>query len=384
MAEDSDAQDKTEEPSERKLEKAREDGQIASSKDLFVFTVLTAGLLLLMGFAQLGGGILAPWSDLFQFTLDSGAPGELISQLAEAFWLSLLYATAFGVPLLIVVLLTQFAMDGRINFALKAIEFKGNRINPVSGFQRMFSMKSLVELGKSILKVVFLLGTGFLFFRLFAPELLALQSITTPQSMARIGDFTYVLMGMLLVILLIIAAIDVTWQQYDHHQKLRMSRQELKDEYKQTEGSPEVKAKIRRMQRSVSERASKMRESMENIPDATVVITNPIHFSVALKYRMGDSQAPTIVAMGRGFLALEIKRRATEADVPIIQSPPLARALFFSGDIGAEIDEQLYAAVATIFAFIYNSDQDPFAVLPEVEVPQELNFDEFGMKREAR
>lgn len=383
MAESSDSQDKTEEPSERKLEKAREDGQIASSKDLFVFTVLTAGLLLLMGFAQLGGGILAPWSDLFQFTLDSGAPGELISQLAEAFWLSLLYATAFGVPLLIVVLLTQFAMDGRINFALKAIEFKGNRINPVSGFKRMFSMKSLVELGKSILKVVFLLGTGFLFFRLFAPELLALQSITTLQSMARIGDFTYVLVGMLLVILLIIAAIDVTWQQYDHHQKLRMSRQELKDEYKQTEGSPEVKAKIRRMQRSVSERASKMRESMENIPDATVVITNPIHFSVALKYRMGDLQAPTIVAMGRGFLALEIKRRATEADVPIIQSPPLARALFFTGDIGAEIDEQLYAAVATIFAFIYNSDQDPFAVLPEVEVPQELNFDEFGMKREA-
>ena len=180
------------------------------------------------------------------------------------------------------------------------------------------------------------------------------------------------------MVLAIIAAIDYFWQRYTHIKQLRMSRQDLKDEFKQTEGSPEVKAKIRRMQAETATRGAQQREALDDVANATAVITNPTHFAVALKYEVGSAGAPTVLAMGRGVLAEQIIERANNAEVTVFQSPLLARALFFTSEIGGEISEALYNAVAVVLAYIYRVDQGDVAGRPSVDVPRDLRFSENG------
>ncbi|MGB2487155.1 MAG: EscU/YscU/HrcU family type III secretion system export apparatus switch protein, partial [Candidatus Puniceispirillaceae bacterium] len=187
-----------------------------------------------------------------------------------------------------------------------------------------------------------------------------------------------VLLGALLIILAIIFAIDYFWQRHVHIQSLRMTKQEQKDEYKQTEGSPEVKAKIRRMQMETASNAGKQQKALEDVPNATAVITNPTHFAVALKYEVGTADAPIILAMGRGHMAAQIIDRAKGANVTVFRSPLLARALYFTGDIGAHITEQLYQAVAIVLAYLYRLDKGEMVEEPEIVVPDELQFTENG------
>ena len=187
-----------------------------------------------------------------------------------------------------------------------------------------------------------------------------------------------VVLGALLVILAIIAAIDYFWQRHVHIQSLRMTKQEVKDEYKQTEGSPEVKAKIRRMQMETAANAGRQQAALDDVPNATAVITNPTHFAVALKYEVGSSEAPRILAMGRGNMAHQIIDRAKGADVTVFRSPLLARALYYTGEIGAEITEQLYQAVAVVLAYLYRVDKGEALAEPEVDIPEDLQFTETG------
>ena len=186
------------------------------------------------------------------------------------------------------------------------------------------------------------------------------------------------LIGTLLTALAFIAAIDYFWQRHVHIQQLRMTKQEVKDEHKQTDGSPEVKAKIRRMQMEKSRESSKQREALNNVSDATAVITNPSHFAVALKYTPGEINAPTIVAMGQGIIAKQIIERAQEHNITVFRSPLLARALFFTSKIGNEISDKLYNAVAVALAYIYRIDQGEPAEQPDIILPDELIFDEYG------
>ena len=186
------------------------------------------------------------------------------------------------------------------------------------------------------------------------------------------------LIGALLTALAIIAAIDYFWQRHVHVQQLKMTKQELKDENKQTEGSPEVKAKIRRMQMEKSRESGKQREALDNVSNATAVITNPTHFAVALKYNPGEVGAPTILAMGQGIIAQQIIERANEHKVTVFRSPLLARALYFTGEIGHEISDRLYNAVAVALAYIYRIDQGQLVEEPDITIPDELTFDEFG------
>jgi flagellar biosynthetic protein FlhB len=181
-----------------------------------------------------------------------------------------------------------------------------------------------------------------------------------------------------LVVLAIIAAIDYFWQRYTHIKQLRMSRQDLKDEFKQTEGSPEVKAKIRRMQAETATRGAQQREALDDVANATAVITNPTHFAVALRYEVGDQAAPVILAMGRGIIAQQIIERAETAQVSVFRSPILARALYFTGDIGAEISQSLYNAVAVVLAYLYRLEKGEALQLPDVDVPEDMQFNEFG------
>ncbi len=383
MAEESqDGQEKTEEPSQRKLDKAKEDGKVITSKEMFVFTSLLTGLFILMALMSFGGQFMASWSTLFQITPGADLSSMLTWNFRESILFLIKLALIFGVPLMAVTLATQAAMGGFV-FAMKAMAFKGSRINPISGLKRMFSMKALVELAKSVLKVVLLFGVGYAVITHVMPEVIRLTDTSFPQAVSTMREDIPLLIGALLVVLVIIAAIDFAWQRHTFMQDMRMSRQDMKEEYKQTEGSPEVKAKIRRKQMEASQRASQQREALDNVADATAVITNPTHFAIALKYEVGSAGAPVILAMGRGVMAKQIIERANDARVTVFRSPLLARALFFTGDIGQEISERLYTAVATVLAYIYRLEKGEALEQPEVELPDDLRFNENGQPLEV-
>ncbi|MEC7209522.1 MAG: EscU/YscU/HrcU family type III secretion system export apparatus switch protein [Pseudomonadota bacterium] len=378
MAEESqDGQEKTEEPSQRKLEKAREDGKVVTSKEMFVFTSLAAGLITTLSIVAFGRQPLTNWGGLFTLDAKTHIDSLILAHMDYALWFLIQGTIIFGLPIMIVTILTQFGVGGII-FAPKAVAFKGSRINPVSGLKRMFSVKALVELGKSILKVVFLFGIGFVVIVYFMPGIIWFPNGTMANALNMMTSLIPSLIGGLLIGLFIIAVLDFAWQRYDFMKQMRMSRQDQKEEFKQTEGSPEVKAKIRRMQMEASANASKQREALSQVDEATAVITNPTHFAVALKYEVGSAGAPTVLAMGRGVMAEQIIERANSADVTVFQSPLLARALFFTSEIGGEISEALYNAVAVVLAYIYRVDQGDVAERPSVDVPRDLRFSENG------
>ncbi len=378
MAEESqDGQEKTEDPSQRKIEKSAEDGKVLTSKEMFVFTSMFAAFLLMFVTPLFAQKALAFWSRLFHFT----RPDDLMTMIFERFY-DLIFAIivtglVVGVPMMIIVIGTQVVVGG-LNFAPKAFNFKGNRLNPLEGFKRMFGTKGLMELTKSVLKVVLLFAIALAVIYARLPSVLELPSRDLgTATIASLLNFPF-LLGMLLIILAIIAMIDYFWQRHTHIQSLRMTKQEVKDEYKQTEGSPEVKAKIRRMQMETAANASRQQAALDDVPDATAVITNPTHFAVALKYDVGSSEAPRILAMGRGNIAHQIIDRAKGADVTVFRSPLLARALYYTGEIGAEIAEQLYQAVAVVLAYLYRVDKGEVLAEPQVEVPEDLRFTENG------
>jgi flagellar biosynthetic protein FlhB len=378
MAEESqDGQEKTEEPSQRKLEKAREDGKVVTSKEMFVFTSLAAGLITALSIVAFGRQPLTSWGGLFTLDAKTHIDSLILAHMDYALWFLIQGTIIFGLPIMIVTILTQFGVGGLI-FAPKAVAFKGSRINPLSGLKRMFSVKALVELGKSILKVVFLFGIGFVVLVYFMPGIVWFPNGTMANALNMMTSLIPSLIGGLLIGLFIIAVLDYAWQRYDFMKQMRMSRQDQKEEFKQTEGSPEVKAKIRRMQMEASANASKQREALSQVGEATAVITNPTHFAVALKYEVGSAGAPTVLAMGRGVMAEQIIERANNADVTVFQSPLLARALFFTSEIGGEISEALYNAVAVVLAYIYRVDQGDVAERPSVDVPRDLRFSENG------
>ena len=378
MAEESqDGQEKTEEPSQRKLEKAREDGKVVTSKEMFVFTSLAAGLITALSIVAFGRQPLTSWGGLFTLDAKTHIDSLILAHMDYALWFLIQGTIIFGLPIMIVTILTQFGVGGLI-FAPKAVAFKGSRINPLSGLKRMFSVKALVELGKSILKVVFLFGIGLVVIVYFMPGIVWFPNGTMANALNMMTSLIPSLIGGLLIGLFIIAVLDYAWQRYDFMKQMRMSRQDQKEEFKQTEGSPEVKAKIRRMQMEASANASKQREALSQVGEATAVITNPTHFAVALKYEVGSAGAPTVLAMGRGVMAEQIIERANNADVTVFQSPLLARALFFTSEIGGEISEALYNAVAVVLAYIYRVDQGDVAEHPSVDVPRDLRFSENG------
>lgn len=380
MAEENeDGQEKTEEPSQRKLDKAAEDGKVLSSKEMFVFTSVGMGLAMLLASTQLIPQILNVWGGLFVFDTATDIRSFGLGKLKHVLYLVILTTLIVGVPLLLVSLATQAAVGG-INFAPKSMEFKGNRINLLSGLKRMFSTKGLVELGKAILKVASLFGIGAWVIYAHLPGIIYLTNSTLGAALGKIGNVFPLMIGAMLVALMIIAAIDYAWQRHTHIKSLKMTLKEVKDEFKQTEGSPEVKAKIRRMQMQQAAEGGRQREALDNVASATTVITNPTHFAVALKYEAGEAGAPTVVAMGKGKMAEQIIERATDAKVRVLRIPLLARALYFTSDLGAEIAEGLYNAVAIILAYVYRIDRGEVLDEPEISLPPEMRFDENGRR----
>ena len=378
MAEENqDGQEKTEEPSQRKIDKSKEDGKVLSSKEMFVFTGISGALLLMYSFSFSFKALLFEWGDLFVFSGNDKLEDLPSTKSLEALFFILKIILLVGTPMLIIVLATQFAVGG-INFAPKAFAFKANRINPLSGFKRMFSLKSLVELGKALLKVGLLFASAIGVIYYLLPQILRITDGTLKSGLELTKSSFPLLIGALLVCLMIIAALDYFYQRYEHIKSLRMTKQEVKDEYKQTEGSPEVRAKIRRLQMESATKSAKQQEALENMGNATAIITNPTHFAIALRYEVGQLGAPKIIAMGKGLIAKRIMEIGIEKNITSFRSPLLARALFFTGEIGEEISEKLYNAVAVALAYVYKLDSGEDIDAPDIDVPEDLRFNENG------
>ena len=378
MAEESeDGQEKTEEPTSRKLEKAAEEGQVLSSKEMYVFTgiIMLFGLVFLIPyFSQM---LLSYWAMFFDWSDIVNDKKSILDILYYALRFVVTIIFIISIPIFFVVILTQIAVGG-INFAPKALQFKGKKINPIEGFKRMFSQKALAELVKAILKVLLLFGLTAVVVYERLDDMIQLTERELSQAVIVMGKSFPQLLFILLVGLAIIAAIDYFWQRHIFIQGLRMTKQEIKDEFKQTEGSPEVKAKIRRKQMEASANAAKQASALDDVKNATAVITNPTHFAIALKYEVGAKGAPIILALGKGPMAKAIMERAEQANITLFRSPLLARALFFTGEIGQEISDKLYTAVAVALAYIFKIDRGEFASEPEIIVPEEMQFNEFG------
>ena len=378
MAEENeDGQEKTEEPSQRKIEKAKEDGKVLSSKEMFVFTNISMGLVLMFAFFLVARQYLFEWADLFVFDSDTKLDDLYSIKSNYALWYYLKVSLLFGTPIFLITLGTQIAVGG-INFAPKAMSFKGSKLNPIKGFKNIISMKSLVELGKSILKVCLLMGTATYVIYLYLPTIIRISDGNLNSALGTLKKLFPLLLIASLIALAVIAAIDYFWQRYQHVESLKMTRQEQKDEFKQTEGSPEVKQKIRQKQMEASMASAAQRKSVENVSEATAIITNPTHFAVALKYIVGEPGAPEVVAMGRGNIAQEIISRGKEKNITVYRSPLLARALFFTSEIGKEISEKLYSAVAVALAYIYKIDKGELVDEPQIDIPEDLRFNENG------
>ena len=378
MAENDQAQEKTEEPTQRRLEKAREDGDVLSSKEMFVFASSAAGLFVVLVLGLFSKNLLTGWSELFSF----GHPEELLTAKIKNAWQSyelLLTAAAFfGIPCFLFVVGMQAFVGGGLSASGKALGFKFEKLNLIKGLGRIFSVKGLVELIKSVAKVVLLTSCVVIFLWFALPDILYLSAGTLENG---IGILYRTLLFFILSLLMILFAIglgDYIWSRHTWLQKLRMTKQDMKEEFKESEGSPEVKARMRRLQMEASQKAAEQSQAIENVKDATVIITNPTHFAVAIKYEPSSDDAPVIMAMGKDIMAKRVIEQAELHSKTIVRSPILARALYFTGNIGQAISEQLYSAVASILAYVYQLERGVDATLQEPDVPQDFIFDENG------
>lgn len=378
MAENDQAQEKTEEPTQRRLEKAREDGDVLSSKEMFVFASSAAGLVVVLVLGLFSKSLLTGWSELFTF----GHPEELrtakIKNAWQSYELLLTAAAFFGIPCFLFVVGMQAFVGGGLSASGKALGFKFEKLNLIKGLGRIFSVKGLVELIKSVAKVVLLTSCVVIFLWFALPDILYLSAGTLENG---IGILYQTLLFFILSLLLILFAIglgDYIWSRHTWLQKLRMTKQDMKEEFKESEGSPEVKARMRRLQMEASQKAAEQSQAIENVKDATVIITNPTHFAVAIKYEPSSDDAPVILAMGKDIMAKRVIEQAELHSKTIVRSPILARALYFTGNIGQAISEQLYSAVASILAYVYQLERGVDATLQEPDVPQDFIFDENG------
>ncbi|WP_207062440.1 flagellar biosynthesis protein FlhB [Motiliproteus sp. SC1-56] len=374
MAESESGQEKTEEPTAKRLQDAREKGDIARSKELTTTVLLMAAAAGLMVF---GTQIAADLEGMMKYNFalsrqDVFDPALIFRHLGDSAAEMLWSLSGFFLMVVIAALVGPTALGGW-NFSSQALAPKFSRINPLAGLKRMFSMKALVELAKALAKFLLVGALCVLILLQQQNDLLAMGYEAVVPAMKHgmeVFGWAFLLMCATLIL---IAAVDVPFQLYDHNKKLKMTLQEVKDEMKNTEGKPEVKGRIRQLQREMSQR-----RMMGEVPEADVVITNPTHFSVALKYAEGGEGAPVLVAKGQDQIALKIREVAREHEVAIVEAPALARALYFNTELDEEIPESLFVAVAQVLAYVYQlkryrQHRGPRpGDLGEIPVPSEL------------
>ncbi len=348
MAEDSD-QEKTEQPTAKRLEDARKKGQVPRSKELGTTGVLVASAASLLIFGDdLGIALMEVMQN--QFSLDR-ADGYDTTKMFTVFGETLFNVSVPLMGMFALILVAAFVANsllGGINFSWQAIAPKFNKMSPLKGFKRMFGLQALVELIKSILKVAVVVSVSLILINTFIYDILYLSLEDLPNNAFDATELlAWIFLG-LCCSTIVIAIVDMPYQVYNHTKQLKMSKQEVKDEYKNTEGNPEIKGRIRQTQREMSQR-----RMMQEVPNADVVVTNPTHYSVAIKYDADRSKAPFVVAKGADTIAMHIRNIAREKDVPIVETPLLTRSIYYTTDINQEIPEDLFVAVAQVLAYVY-------------------------------
>jgi len=345
------AGEKTENATPKKKQDARKKGQVAKSQDVNTAVVLLAVFLFLMFF---GKTMTERMIGVLRHALQNYMLMDLTEKNIETILIEILAELAiFLGPVMMVALVAgvaaNYAQVGFM-FSTEAIQMKLEKINPISGFKRIFSMRAIVELIKSILKISFigLIAFSVLWSRM--DEVLLLSSKSIAAALSTIASLTLQMGLFASGALLFLSLLDYLYQKYDFEKSIRMSKQDLKDEYKNIEGDPLIKSKIKQRQREMA-----MRRMMQEVPKADVVITNPTHFAIALKYDEQKSDAPIVVAKGVDFVAQKIKLIAKENEVATVENRPLARALYSQTEIGDAIPEEFFKAVAEILAFVYQT-----------------------------
>lgn len=378
MAEGADNEDKTESPSDKRLREAREKGDLPRSRDLSTAVVVLAGVATLIASRDqmsihaaniMHVGLRYGRDDLFAA---NGLYHALMTAVMEGFWML--------APVFIATMIASVAaptLMGGLNFSFEALIPKFDRLDPIKGFGRLVSLNGLVELGKSVLKLILIGGTLVWFLRKSTTEMYMGGTGPVAEGIARaFGIFGHASL-IFAAALGAVALVDAPWQKYSFTKKMKMTKQEVKDEHKESEGSPELKSKVRQMQHQMARR-----RMMEDVPTADVIVANPTHFAVALKYDENRMGAPRVVAKGVDVLAQQIRDVAGGAKIPVVEAPPLARALYATTEIGREIPSALYVAVAQILAYVFRLKQAiAMGDLPPELPKQEIDPDLLGPYR---
>ncbi len=349
MAQDDNSQEKTEQPTPKRLKEARDKGQIPRSRELntMLLLVVSAGSLLLMGPNMMGelGELLAQGlrverASAFDISAMMRIPAELVEQ-------------AFNILMPFFLLMVMFAIIAPLSlggwtFSPQTIAPKLERISPLKGIKRVFSARGLMEMMKALAKFALVASVAIGLLWNLAGDFIGLSQEPVHQALAHMANLLGWSFLLLAAATILIAAIDVPFQLWYHNKQLRMTRQEVKDELKETEGRPEVRGKVRSLQREIAQR-----RMMAEVPKADVVVTNPTHFAVALSYDQDTMRAPKVVAKGRDLIAHQIRSIALESGVQIMPAPPLARALYHTTELDGEVPAELYIAVAQVLAYVY-------------------------------
>jgi len=367
MADDSDLE-RTEPASQRRLEQAREEGHVPQSRELSAFLVLIAGAggVWIMGswLANQVGSLMRQGLRLdHRAAFDESAMAGVLVELGSGALLTL-------APLFVVLILAAVAgpivLGGRV-FSAKAFAADWSRIDPIKGFGRIFSIQGLAELLKALAKAALICGIAL--WVMWHEHQALFNLLSQPLHAGLASFFGVVMFSTVLIVagMALIAAADVPFQLWQYHSRLRMTKEEVRQEAKELEGDPQVKARIRSQQREMARR-----RMMAEVPKADVVVTNPTHFAVALKYEAARMSAPRVVAKGRGLLAQRIREIAAESGVPTLEAPPLARALYRHADLGEQVPSALYTAVAEVMAYVYQLHAFLHQGAPAPDVPNEI------------
>lgn len=373
MADEDNSQEKTEQPSAKRQKESREQGQVARSKDFNATVILLfSGVGFLMFGQQLANHLATLMRQAFEFNADViVTPAVAIERLVHLAVNGLWALVPILAVIFILSLVAPILMGGWV-FSAQSMQPKFSRMNLFKGLMRMVSVKGLMEMLKSFLKFILVAGVAVIVLRAQVPLLLSLAN--APLETA-IGTGAYIIVKSFVWVaasMIVISLIDVPFQLYEHYKMLRMTKQELRDEYKETEGKPEIKSAIRRAQQELARR-----RMMTEVPKADVILTNPTHYAVAISYKQKGNKAPVVVAKGKDLIAFQISKVAKEHDVPILSIPPLARAIYFSTKLNKEVPRGLYVAVAQVLAYIYQLrdkrryDYKP-ALLQNVPIPPDL------------
>ncbi|MES9940808.1 MAG: flagellar biosynthesis protein FlhB [Candidatus Thiodiazotropha sp. 6PLUC2] len=377
MADNENGQEKTEQPSSKRLDDAKRKGQVPRSRELNSMAVTLGGVICLVIMSgSVGDSMSQMMSDGFVITREQIFDINAMSQsLGEGVAKAFIAIVPYFLLVIVAAILSSVALGG-FSISAESMTPKLSKLSPLKGLKRMFSAKSLVEMLKAMAKFLFIGGTTILLLRATLDQYLALHNMEiTPalQHLSALIGWSVILMSATLIL---IAAIDVPFQLWEHKRQLKMTRQEVRDEMKETEGRPEVKGRIRQLQREMAQR-----RMMQEVPQADVIVTNPTHYAVALKYDPEAMHAPKLVAKGADLVAQNIRKVGAEHKVPVVESPVLARAIFFHTELNTFIPAGLYMAVARLLAYVfqlkaYSAEGGLYPEMPDdLEVPEEYQHE---------